>query len=393
MDILLSTMEACQPPPGIRAIMENPIATVNFLLIRAIMENQVATVNFLLGAGASPPRQNARGSTASAMAVWRRTPKVIRALAEAGADLAGNNVFSPLMLAAQFGQFDSVVEILKHVSLDTINSKGEGGRTALILACKHNRKNTARALFEAGADVTVCGEDGLTALFWAAYWGDGQTMGMLIRAGADPVRQMDWGRRPSPLHVAARRGKPLAVRQLLLAGAQPSAPDHRGRTPLHVAAIGRHSGVLAEIAKLLRFERKERKWVWSIETIRVTLAIRDKEGKTALHYAEETKHTRSAMILLHTGSAKALKKAHGKYTGYRAVGEIIPNELLQPRNPAQEAHMAQILARRRAVRAQSWRWPRGGTFEGRGVRGGNTVVRGLKQAKSRHLALTEAMFR
>lgn len=129
------------------------------------------------------------------------------------------------MMAAQLGHIDSVVEIWKHVSVDSINRKGEEGRTALILACSKNEENTAGALIEAGADATVCGEDGMTALFWASLLGNVETMSMLIRAGADPMRQTAWGKRLTALHFAALNGRLLAVRKLLLAGAQPSALD------------------------------------------------------------------------------------------------------------------------------------------------------------------------
>jgi ankyrin repeat protein len=83
---------------------------------------------------------------------------------------------------------------------------------------------------------------GRTPLHVAALAGDTTAMRNLLRAGAEPSapaqpnapRDIDGG--ATPLHFAVREGAPDAVRLLLSVGARTDARDNRGETPLHVAA-------------------------------------------------------------------------------------------------------------------------------------------------------------
>lgn len=164
---------------------------------------------------------------------------------------------------------------------------------------------------------------------------------------------------------------------------------------MHAAALKCHSGVLAEIVNVQKTEKKEHTLIESAETMNATLAIRDKEGKTALHYAQEMKHAPSVMVLCHACHVGAVNNALSKLrSGHRAAGEIDPKDVFQPKNPAQEAYMARIIAKRLTFRAQSWRWPAGETFDEHVLRGTATVMRVFcaKQGKSRQLELAKAMF-
>src|SRR5438552_2154909 len=77
---------------------------------------------------------------------------------------------------------------------------------------------TVRALIKQGADVNAAQGDGMTALHWAAQRGDLGEARMLVTAGA----RLDATTRNgnyTPLHLAARSGKPLLIKALLAAGA------------------------------------------------------------------------------------------------------------------------------------------------------------------------------
>ena len=68
---------------------------------------------------------------------------------------------------------------------------------------------------------------------------------LLLAAGADPNQANSYG--ASVLHMAADRGRAVAVRLLLAAGADPSYQNGDGETALHWAVEGRNAGVLKHL--------------------------------------------------------------------------------------------------------------------------------------------------
>lgn len=305
-------------------------------LMAAVVQNNPAMVTILLNAGSCPHRPNFDGHNALDMAVWKGNAGIIRVFGEYGTNMsAKSDGFTPLLSLAQLGHTDSIVEILKFVSAASINFAGDVGQTALILACAENHADTAKVLIGAGADVTMRDEDGTTALSLASEQeGSLEIVRMLLRAGADPVCRMDWGQRVTPLHIAAANERPLVARELLVAGAQPSAVDARGMTSLHTAASLGHSAVLAEILKVLENAEEgpgqtEQAGGMAVRTLvtlpkkavgktgitfdpALLLAARDKQGKTALHYAAELLHLAAATALLRAGAVEHAKDAWGK---------------------------------------------------------------------------------
>lgn len=55
----------------------------------------------------------------------------------------------------------------------------------LMLAARKGQAGPARKLVEAGADVEARDKEGLTALMWAGRAGNAETVGALLRAGAE----------------------------------------------------------------------------------------------------------------------------------------------------------------------------------------------------------------
>ena len=93
-----------------------------------------------------------------------------------------------------------------------------------------------RDQLRAGADVNETQGDGMSALHWAAEYGDAGMAEMLVYAGA----RVGGGTRIggySPLHIAAANGHADVVRLLLAAGAHPGLRTTvSGSTALHLAA-------------------------------------------------------------------------------------------------------------------------------------------------------------
>jgi len=115
---------------------------------------------------------------------------------------------------------------------------------------KRDYEGIIRLLLEKKADVHIANVAGATPLHTAAsFRADPSAFEMLIQAGADVNQKAlasagGW----TPLHGAAARNSADAIAVLLKHGADPTAKDARGLTPLEVA----EQGGFAEAAKVLR---------------------------------------------------------------------------------------------------------------------------------------------
>src|SRR5882724_3583514 len=95
-----------------------------------------------------------------------------------------------------------------------------GNRPALIDAAKNGGRDALRALIEKNVDVNAAEADGTTALHWASYRDDLESVELLIHAGAKVNAANDLG--ATPLWLASQNGSEAIVRRLLDAGANPN---------------------------------------------------------------------------------------------------------------------------------------------------------------------------
>jgi ankyrin repeat protein len=94
-------------------------------------------------------------------------------------------------------------------------------------------RTAIHALLEQRVDVNAPQVDGMTALHWAAYQDDLDTVGLLVRAGANVKAANRYG--VTPLSLACTNGNAAIVDLLLKAGADVNAADDHGVTPLSQA--------------------------------------------------------------------------------------------------------------------------------------------------------------
>ncbi len=125
--------------------------------------------------------------------------------------------------------------VARLASPDTVNARGEGGVTPLMLAAGLGRLDVVEALLAAGADVNAADERGYTPLFHGCYnWDEDRgypdVVEALLAAGADKEATIGFGVRP--LMFAAGNGEAGIVEVLLKAGADPMARNEVGRTAL-----------------------------------------------------------------------------------------------------------------------------------------------------------------
>ena len=118
-----------------------------------------------------------------------------------------------------------------------------------------------RKLLAGGADVNAAQGDGMTALHWAAEYGDAELARMLLHAGAAVASATRIGSY-APLHIAARNGHTsMAVLLLEAGGDATAAAPGTGATPLHLAAAaGAAELVVALIERGADIDAREAGW-------------------------------------------------------------------------------------------------------------------------------------
>ncbi len=118
---------------------------------------------------------------------------------------------------------------------------------------------------------TAMSGDGFTALHFAAFFGQGDAVALLLARGADvDARGTGW-MTGTALNSAASRERAAIARQLLDAGADVNATQAQGFTALHSAA---HNGD-AELTRILLARGADSELVTD-------------DGRAALSFAQET---------------------------------------------------------------------------------------------------------
>jgi uncharacterized protein len=147
-------------------------------LIAASRAGSVAAVQALLARGAKVDvQEGAFGQTAVMLAAIENHADVVRALADAGANL---NI-------ASFEIKTPEVKRDKNVASDGARgSFPKGGMTALLLAARQGSLAAVRALVYAGADIDKPQMDGITPLIMAIFNGHYDVAAALLDMDADP---------------------------------------------------------------------------------------------------------------------------------------------------------------------------------------------------------------
>ena len=119
---------------------------------------------------------------------------------------------------------------------------------ALLEAAEAGKLEGVLEALRLGADISAETSDGWTALHFAAAQGRVDVARALLDAGANVSADTTSVRR-TPLHWAARNGRTETVHLLLRRGAQTASRDTEGSAPLHLAAARAEGN--AEVARLL----------------------------------------------------------------------------------------------------------------------------------------------
>jgi ankyrin repeat protein len=152
------------------------------------------------------------------------------------------NVFE----ASAFGDLDRLSELLAD-DPDLLDAMSGDGFTPLHLAAFFGQTDAVRLLLARGAMCDVKGTGWMqgTALHSAASGGHASIVRLLLDAGADPNARQRHGY--TPLHAAAANADLESVDALLAAGADVAATTDDGATPL---ALANNGGDLVTVERL-----------------------------------------------------------------------------------------------------------------------------------------------
>lgn len=189
-----------------------------------------------------------------------------------------------------------------------------------IVAAQHGDLASLKSLVADGANVNQLGEDGSTALHWAAFNNYFEICVLLLENGAD-VNARGGYQSATPLMWASRNGFVYIARLLLQHGATYNEVDEQGFNPLHLAVHS--SNVLLVIYYVHEYASygldaldktlRRTPLVWAAcqgDHMTVDMLVKaganvhsaDSEGMTPLHWATVSKSLDCLEILLKAGA-------------------------------------------------------------------------------------------
>ncbi|TIA10262.1 hypothetical protein D6C81_08388 [Aureobasidium pullulans] len=186
-------------------------------------------------------------STALILAAQSGNIAVVKLLVERHADLEArtNNGETPLIAASIYGHVRVVQYLLEKGS--NAEARTRGTFTALLFAANRDHPEVARTLLDFGALVDSKKSHGMTALMEAIYMQRLSTTQLLVEKGASLVETADsilGMMRPTPLHIAARRGNTYIIQLLVGRGADIQAKTANGFSSLDIARSARQNSAV-----------------------------------------------------------------------------------------------------------------------------------------------------
>ena len=185
--------------------------------------------------------------------------------------------FDALTNAARYNKDIRVLKLLLKNGA-SITHEGNDGSTALMFAAGDNSPEIVKFLLDAGSDVNAVRSDGITALMGAAKKNSSEVVKILLKAGANVNARDSNGMTPL-LYAAMNNKDPEIINALIEAGADDVA-NRNGETSLILAARWNVPEVVEALLKAGS-----------------NIRARDKEGKFAYDYGCENKKLEGSDLL------------------------------------------------------------------------------------------------
>jgi ankyrin repeat protein len=302
-------------PPLHRAAANGALAEINELLDNSEMVDSPLLSNAVLDKPVGG-RQEFRGCSPLHLAAYFGRAKAIDLLLDRGADIYAKDWLAAQPLHYTLTGENYAVAILLLSRGADVNAPNKDGNSFLHRVCEKGITWLLSPILEYGGDLAAGDIDRSNALHVAAYYGQEEIVGTLLRKDiAKCITTIDnYGK--TPLHDAAGNGNAKIVSALLEHGASASQPDADGWTPLHLASYEGNY----EAAKLL-IERG------------CSISVQDKDGDTPLHDACHCYGgtERIVRLLLESGANPATKNNTGHtplhiasyYSNYEVVSLLL----------------------------------------------------------------------
>ncbi|KAK8943138.1 Ankyrin repeat-containing protein [Platanthera zijinensis] len=240
-----------------------------------------------------------------------------------------------LLIAAEKGFLDVVLELLKYSSRETLARKNRSGYDALHLAAREGHLAIVQALME--IDSTLCksfGPANVTPVISAAIRGHAEVVNYLLAHDLSCV-ELSKSNGKNALHFSARQGHVEVVKALLEKDQQlPRRTDKKGQTALHMAVKGTNT----EVVKAL------------VDADPATVMLPDRSGNTALHVATRKKRSEVVSVLLSLPDIHVNALTRDHKTAFD-IAEGLPLS-------EEASDIKEILSRFGAVRANELNQPR-----------------------------------
>ncbi|MFC1781833.1 ankyrin repeat domain-containing protein [Planctomycetota bacterium] len=294
-------------------------------LFKAVTNGQEDVVEFLITKGADTNVKNSASTTALHIAARNGNIEIVKLLIAGGADVNVKNAqdFTPLYIAEQNDNTE-IAELLR-------KNGAEESTPSLLGALTNGDIEQIKLLISQGADVnTKTGSQGQMPLHLAIQWGNTEIAELLIDSGADVSATNTRGL--TPLHLAGSK----EIAELLIAkGADVNAKDNFGYTPFDWRA-GRNK----DIAELLITEgadvnakgdegfsplhfaarRGQKEVVELLIAKGADVNNKDNNGWTSLHSAASQNHKDVAELLIDKGADVNAKADDGWTSLHSACG-------------------------------------------------------------------------
>uniref|UniRef100_A0A8C2D804 Ankyrin repeat domain 52a n=1 Tax=Cyprinus carpio TaxID=7962 RepID=A0A8C2D804_CYPCA len=269
---------------------------------------------------------------------------------------------TPLHAAAWLGDVH-IMELLISAGAN-VNAKDHVWLTPLHRAAA-SRNEMVKLLLNKGANLSASDKKDRQPIHWAAYLGHLEVVKLLVSQGSDKICKDKRGYTPlhaaaasghvdvvkyllrngidepnafgnTALHVACYTGQEAVANELVNRGANVNQPNHRGYTPLHLAAVSTNGALCLELlvnnGADVNMQSKEGKSPLHMAAIhgrftRSQILIQnggeidcvDRYGNTPLHVAAKYGHELLISTLMTNGADTARQGIHGMFPLHLAV--------------------------------------------------------------------------